>query len=211
MLIEGEMPLWLILLDAVFIAVSVALLAWAHFGTMTASLVYPVVYFTFVLTGLKPVAYLAATQDPGPFYMAVVMLTGSLCFLSMRYLISGMAFIILAWLGVAMISLPTSTVVAGLAIILFGAAMSLFILHNRVKAAIGIYKLRERVQTLESILPMCASCKKTRDHNGKWQTVEEYIEDHQAGTQVSHGSCPSCTEELYGDLINKDKAADAAV
>lgn len=210
MLAGSDMPVWLMVLDAVFILISAAMLAWAHFGSVPNSLVYPIVTVGFILTGLKPVAFMAAVQDPGPFYMAMVMLAGSLCFLSMRHLLFGMAINLLAWLVVAMLNLPTATVISGLAIALFGAALSVFILHRRIKAAVAIYKLRDRVEALESILPMCASCKKTRDHNGKWQTVEEYIEDHQAGTQVSHGSCPSCTEELYGDLLNKNKAADSA-
>ena len=82
-----------------------------------------------------------------------------------------------------------------------GAALGFFIMQRRILGMITVYQLEKRVVMLESILSMCASCKKTLDHTGKWQSIENYIEGHQAGTQVSHGSYPSFTKELYEDLL----------
>jgi len=47
------------------------------------------------------------------------------------------------------------------------------------------------VQTLQAILPICMYCKKIRDDDDYWQTVEGYISEHTA-TRFSHGICPSC-------------------
>ena len=47
------------------------------------------------------------------------------------------------------------------------------------------------VQTLRDILPICSYCRKIRDDENYWHTVESYISQHTA-TRFSHGICPSC-------------------
>ena len=47
------------------------------------------------------------------------------------------------------------------------------------------------VRTLREILPICSYCKKVRDDENYWHTVESYISKHTA-TRFSHGICPSC-------------------
>jgi PAS domain S-box-containing protein len=47
------------------------------------------------------------------------------------------------------------------------------------------------VRTLREILPICAYCKKVRDDEDYWDTVESYVSRHTA-TRFSHGICPSC-------------------
>lgn len=47
------------------------------------------------------------------------------------------------------------------------------------------------VQTLREILPICSYCRKIRDDENYWHTVEGYISQHTT-TQFSHGICPSC-------------------
>lgn len=65
-------------------------------------------------------------------------------------------------------------------------------------------QLRLRVNQLEQLLPICASCKKIRNSDGdpadqaSWEDVEVYIEDR-IGSQFSHGLCPDCQETLYGE------------
>ncbi len=112
----------------------------------------------------------------------------------------------LAWLPVAIAFLEPAQIISSLAVAAIGAVLSVFVLRRRIFAAIQVYELEQRVVTLESILPMCANCKKTRDHSGKWKTIEKYIEDNQSGTQISHGSCPSCTKELHEEFYKKRTA-----
>jgi PAS domain-containing protein len=50
--------------------------------------------------------------------------------------------------------------------------------------------------TLQEIIPMCAKCKKIRDDQKYWHSVEEYFKDH-IGVDFSHGLCPTCMQELY--------------
>ena len=74
----------------------------------------------------------------------------------------------------------------------------------RVKTHIELKKAREEIKTLRGIIPICASCKKIRDDKGFWSSVETYIES-QSDATFSHGVCPDCAEELYGDIFRKKK------
>lgn len=47
------------------------------------------------------------------------------------------------------------------------------------------------VRTLQGILPICSYCKKIRDDDNYWQTVESYI-SRKTNTQFSHSICPAC-------------------
>lgn len=47
------------------------------------------------------------------------------------------------------------------------------------------------VNTLRAILPICSYCRKVRDDENYWHTVEGYIAHHTT-TRFSHGICPSC-------------------
>ncbi|GAB4547249.1 MAG: hypothetical protein Kow0063_41880 [Anaerolineae bacterium] len=51
---------------------------------------------------------------------------------------------------------------------------------------------------LSGLLPICASCKKIRDDEGYWHSVEVYIRDH-SEADFSHGICPDCMQKLYPD------------
>lgn len=65
--------------------------------------------------------------------------------------------------------------------------------------------LEERIQSLESLLPICSNCKsicvdRERSRNPEsWITVERYILK-KARTVVTHGICPDCSLRLYGEL-----------
>jgi PAS domain S-box-containing protein len=49
------------------------------------------------------------------------------------------------------------------------------------------------VNRLREILPICSYCRKIRDHENRWESVEQYISRHTT-TQFSHGICPACME-----------------
>ena len=62
-----------------------------------------------------------------------------------------------------------------------------------------IHELQEavaRVKSLSGLLPICASCKKIRDEQGRWHHLEIYIRDH-TEADFSHGICPECRRRLY--------------
>jgi DNA-binding response OmpR family regulator len=71
----------------------------------------------------------------------------------------------------------------------------------RVKTHLDLKKARDEIRRLKGIIPICCNCKKIRDDKGFWEQVEIYIESH-SDAEFSHGICPECTKELYGDLLN---------
>lgn len=54
------------------------------------------------------------------------------------------------------------------------------------------------IKILRGLLPICSQCKKIRDDEGFWKQVDNYIEAHSQVT-FSHGICPDCMVDLYGD------------
>jgi methyl-accepting chemotaxis protein len=71
---------------------------------------------------------------------------------------------------------------------------------NREKE-LAIDRLQEaldKISTLRGLLPICAACKKIRDDEGYWNQIETYISKH-TEAEFSHGICPDCAKELYGE------------
>lgn len=65
-------------------------------------------------------------------------------------------------------------------------------LITRLKTAL------KEINALQGIIPICSQCKKIRDDKGYWNQLESYFEKH-SQTSFSHGMCPECSDELYGD------------
>ncbi len=47
------------------------------------------------------------------------------------------------------------------------------------------------VRILKAVLPVCAYCKRIRDEDNTWDTIEGYISRH-TDSRFTHGICPSC-------------------
>lgn len=63
---------------------------------------------------------------------------------------------------------------------------------------------QNKVQVLSGFLPICSSCKKIRDDEGYWQQVEKFVQDR-TNARFTHGICPDCAIELYGNILGKEK------
>jgi PAS domain S-box-containing protein len=60
------------------------------------------------------------------------------------------------------------------------------------------------VRTLQEILPICSYCRKIRDDENYWHTVENYIAKH-TGSQFSHGICPHCLDTVLMPQIERSR------
>lgn len=56
---------------------------------------------------------------------------------------------------------------------------------------------------LKAIIPICSQCKRIRNEAEYWEQVDKYFHDH-AGVDFSHGMCPVCLEEFYGDYLHPE-------
>jgi len=72
-------------------------------------------------------------------------------------------------------------------------------LESRVKLRTAeIEKTLGTYTALKGIVPICAHCKSIRNGSGKWEAIEHYIQKR-SEVKFSHGLCPHCDKELYGD------------
>lgn len=64
-----------------------------------------------------------------------------------------------------------------------------------------ISTLQERLDshTLAAVMPICMYCKKIRDDENQWETVEEHITRHTASV-FSHGMCPECAARFLSEF-----------
>lgn len=52
---------------------------------------------------------------------------------------------------------------------------------------------------LKSIVPICAYCKKIRNDEDFWQSVEKYFQVH-LNLDFSHGVCPECAKKIFPEF-----------
>ena len=53
---------------------------------------------------------------------------------------------------------------------------------------------------LQSMLPICAGCKKIRNDKQYWESVDMYFNKH-LDVEFTHSLCPECIKTLYQDSI----------
>ena len=58
------------------------------------------------------------------------------------------------------------------------------------------------IKKLSGLLPICAWCRKLRDDEGYWKSVEEYISEH-TGAEFTHGICPKCQSKYFAEEENE--------
>ncbi len=58
----------------------------------------------------------------------------------------------------------------------------------------------KEIKILKGQLPICSHCKKIRDDEEEWVPLEEYMLQHSEAV-LSHGICPGCKEEHFGDYL----------
>jgi len=72
-------------------------------------------------------------------------------------------------------------------------------LESRVKLCTAeLEKSFGEMKILKGIIPICAHCKDIRNGSGQWEKIETYIQNH-SEAEFSHGLCPDCDKELYGN------------
>jgi HAMP domain-containing protein len=75
------------------------------------------------------------------------------------------------------------------------------LLRLNLEKEVAIDRLQEaleKISTLRGLVPICSACKKIRDDKGYWSQIETYISKH-TEAEFSHGICPDCAKELYGE------------
>ena len=97
-------------------------------------------------------------------------------------------------------------VAVGLAVL---ALAHLIVTRRRLRCEVAIRQEREgaltqallKIEVLSGLLAMCASCKRIRGEDDRWEPVEAYLQRH-GEVSVSHGICPGCASRLYPDYAD---------
>lgn len=79
--------------------------------------------------------------------------------------------------------------------------------HRRVSFQLA--EALDHVKILSDLLPICAWCKRVRDDQGYWRSVESYLKER-TGTEFTHGICPECREKVAPGNMGAQGGADAA-
>lgn len=77
-------------------------------------------------------------------------------------------------------------------------------------------KLQETLEELENsywhlkkvqeVIPLCMFCGRIRDYESSWEEVAEYLKKN--SILVSHGLCPECQIEHYGEELEEGASGD---
>ena len=78
---------------------------------------------------------------------------------------------------------------------------SFYILYSYEQSR-AVYQ--REIRRLNEMLPICSFCKRIRDKNGKWHSLESYL-NREADIDFSHGICPECGKKHYPDFLGSDK------
>ncbi len=57
----------------------------------------------------------------------------------------------------------------------------------------------DQVRQLKQLIPICAWCKRVRDDEDYWHSIEEYLHV-ETGTDFTHGICPHCLENMRATI-----------
>lgn len=63
--------------------------------------------------------------------------------------------------------------------------------EEKVRLVAELQSSLAEVQALQAIIPICSYCRRVRDDEDYWHTVEAYLARH-SSTRFSHGICPEC-------------------
>lgn len=67
------------------------------------------------------------------------------------------------------------------------------------RALLDVDSARKEVAELKDLVPMCAWCRKVRDDDSFWHSVEDYIGSHPE-IEVTHGICPECVKVVEAEI-----------
>jgi phosphoserine phosphatase RsbU/P len=82
-------------------------------------------------------------------------------------------------------------------------------LRRRLRLAVRHLNANQRVQQLESVVPVCSHCKKIRDEFDHWQDVQGYL-GTRLGKQLSPSICPDCYIKNFGLEFRNHRMPDGA-
>lgn len=77
-------------------------------------------------------------------------------------------------------------------------------LRARVGVATRVLGLQEDLRRIARILPMCSYCRKIRDTENRWNTLERYLAQR-TDTTFTHSICPDCYTSHWAAQMDRTR------
>lgn len=200
-----DLPAWSYAIGGMLILTNIIILALSALNRIPERYSQLAGVILLLMHGFANYTNLAAGVATGIYASAFTVLALSMCVLSIPYFLATLALYMIGWLIAVNITQQASEWLPTLILIQIVACVSYLTLRQRLQALKRHLILERRVLELESYLPICANCNSVREKGGDWQTLEDYLETSE-GKKLSHGVCPTCKDELYGDYFaNREK------
>jgi hypothetical protein len=68
--------------------------------------------------------------------------------------------------------------------------------EERERLILDLQGSLDHIKTLRGLLPLCVSCKKVRNGQGYWKSLDAYVSER-SEAQITHGICPDCFTHYY--------------
>jgi len=161
-----------------------------------------------IVTGVLGSYYLAAGWTARDGLGAVLQQPNRLVSLALAMLIAFAALRIVATLGwqTHLADFMRAGLVQGLATIFYITANLMLIMGlaiaNHQRVDLKLRRAERELASLEGFLPVCAGCKSVRDEDGRWHSMESYIQ-HNSEAKVTSCLCEGCLKKLYPEVADK--------
>lgn len=200
----ADMPVWNYIIGATLLLATAAILILANLNRIPEKYSQAVGVTLLMMHGIATYSNLVLGSTTGIYASAFTVLALSMCVLSMQHFQLTLFIYLLGWLAAVNIGQEPAEWMPTLLLLVIVSGVSYLALRFRLRALMRYLILESRVQELEAYLPMCASCNNIREKSGRWVSLEAYMETNQ-GKKISHGVCPSCKDDIYGDYLAKRK------
>ena len=74
------------------------------------------------------------------------------------------------------------------------------VVHDEQELALLVLQDVSELIRLRSLIPICSSCKKIRNDESYWQTLEAHFRER-LDVEFTHGICPDCLKTLYPERV----------
>ncbi len=78
--------------------------------------------------------------------------------------------------------------------------------EERERLILELQDSLEHIKTLRGLLPICVSCKKVRNGQGYWKSIDTYVSER-SEAQITHGICPDCFTHYYPKTVETKAGA----
>jgi|GEM_PF-2907293 hypothetical protein len=137
-----DMPTWLAWFNVFLIALMISMVICVQTREIPNRFSHNIVMAAMLSTGAKAIAVIVVQAEPLPFYMAILLFSCSLCFLSYRILLLTSGIVTLAWAVIVPYVLTPAEIISTFVAMVMAAVLSVVVLRRRILSLVHLYELQ---------------------------------------------------------------------